>query len=372
MTDLPEQIPSSDGSDLDFPSLIDRARADKHRNDDRMPVQTIIDHLTGFGALLAFAELRVADYLADGPRTADELAEACGADRHALRRVLAALKLMDIVTGDETGHYELTRAGATLISTRPDSMRPAVLVRGQEYWLRATASMPDTVVNGTSAVAQERGPLYEYLEQNPRTAALFDEYMATRVKPIADALADQPRIFEPAHTVVDLGGGRGILLATLLQAYPHLNGVLQERETVVPAARKVINEYGVTDRCEIVCADFFQEVARGDVYVLSSITHNWGDEHVIALLRRVASAMADVGQTDAGRPPLLLILDAVLGPDASPYAVYLDTHMMAMFEHGRERTLSEFEHLASQAGLDIFDTCPLPHGLSLLLATVKK
>ena len=76
--------------------------------------------------------------------------------------------------------------------------------------------------------------------------------------------------FTPIETLVDVGGGQGVLLSTILAAAPAMTGTLMDREAAMPGARAWLEQSGVGDRATCVVGDFFASVAAAaDAYVLS-------------------------------------------------------------------------------------------------------
>src|SRR5207302_4819565 len=99
--------------------------------------------------------------------------------------------------------------------------------------------------------------------------------------------------FSRVTTIVDVGGGLGTLVATLLKQYPRMLGVLFDRPHVIAGARSFLETEGVAQRCELLSGDFFEAVpSGGDAYILQNIIHDWDDERAIAILKRCRRAMA--------------------------------------------------------------------------------
>ena len=150
-----------------------------------------------------------------------------------------------------------------------------------------------------------------------------------------------------AETVVDVGGGRGAMLAGVLRAWPRLTGVVADRPDVAAEADGAFAEAGLSDRAHGVGCDFFDSVPSGaDVYFLSNVLHDWDDESCARILRTVRSAM------DAGSR--LVVVERLLGvPGRSPAEArdlaFLDLHMLVMFG-ARERTMAEYDVLLADAG----------------------
>ena len=88
--------------------------------------------------------------------------------------------------------------------------------------------------------------------------------------------------FSGLTTVVDVGGGRGALLAAILKRNPHLRGILFERPQVIADAPALLAAQGVANRCELVAGDFFQALPMGaDAYMLKWILVSWDDEQSV-------------------------------------------------------------------------------------------
>src|SRR5262249_26602911 len=159
---------------------------------------------------------------------------------------------------------------------------------------------------------------YEYLAAHPDVAALFDEYMALRAAPFAGAVASCYD-FSELRRVVDVGGGKGHILASVLRAFPHLEGELFDLERVLPLARTEVEAAGLAERCACTVGDFFTAVPRGaDAYLLANVIHNWNDDDATTILRNVHDAMSPGGR--------VLIVEIVL-PDGDVPHVGKDADM---------------------------------------------
>ncbi|MGI5269710.1 methyltransferase [Nonomuraea sp. CA-218870] len=333
------------------------------RHSDDLLWSAIAD-LSRFAALLTMADLGVADELAHGPLGTAELAERCEADPDALRRVLRELAAMGLVrrTGDD--RYDLTGRGTPLRSDVPGSLRSSIQMLGEESLWYALGSLPATVRAGSSALTARFGGLYDHLAANPETSRLFGEYMATRAIPFIEGLVKRYD-FTDVRTLVDVGGGRGHILAAALRANPEMRGVLLDQAHVIEQARPALEAEGVIGRCELVPGDFFREVpAGGDAYLLGSVLHNWDDEDAVTILRNVRRAMDPAGR--------VLVLEVVLPDDDAPHlGKDLDMRMLAVFDGGAERSRAEYGALLARAGLAISRVVPLDGSASVVEAVIE-
>ena len=309
-------------------------------------------------ALYVVAELGIADRVAEQPQTAEALAEAAGAHAPSLFRVLRALASIGVFAEDEQGRFSLTPLADTLRSDRSGSLRSMALLWGHpEHW-QAWGSFLDTVRTGRSAFDLAFGvPLFEFFAQRPHIAQIFNEAMTAFSGYEADAVA-AAYDFSGVDTLVDVGGGQGLLLATILQRFPSLRGVLFDLPSVVTASTAPLDALGVRGRTMVVGGDFFTAVPDGgDVYILKNIIHDFDDPQartILSVVRRTISAN--------GR---LLLAQEVIPPGNAPSGgKLLDMQMLLIGD--RERTEAEYRELLAEAGFRMTRVVPMQMPLSLI------
>ncbi|MFF4157112.1 methyltransferase [Streptomyces sp. NPDC001678] len=319
----------------------------------------IIEESLGFlypAALRAAAAVGVADHLADGPRTAQDLAAATGADARNLGRVLRLLATRGLFEEDAQGRFHLTAAGDALRTDAPVSVRSAVLMNtDRTMWLPA-GEMTRCLEDGTSAFAAIFGmPFFDYFAQDAKTAAVFHEGMAAMSDPENQPIADAYD-FPPRATVVDVGGGHGGLLLSVLRAHPDLRGTLFDQPHVLAGHR--LDTPDLADHWTLTEGDFFTSVPPGDIHILKRILHDWEDDQSVTILRNCRRTLAPGGR--------VLVIDAVIPPGNAPHqAKTLDLLLMASLV-GRERTEREFEALFTEAGLRLTRVIPTGTVLSIV------
>ncbi|MCE9672045.1 acetylserotonin O-methyltransferase [Myxococcus stipitatus] len=326
---------------------------------DLHPAQRIVDLGFGFilsGALSAVAELGVADLLARGPRSAASLAEELKTDARSLYRVMRLLASVEVFAEDGEGRFSLTPAADYLRTDAPGSLRAAVRMLTQRIFWAPTGELVDTVRSGQTPFDRIFGkPFFDYLAEDMTQGDIFHQGMASLSDlengPIAGSYD-----FTPVKRVVDVGGGHGGFLAKVLEATPHVQGVLFDHAHVLASARELRGAF--PGRCELVAGDFFEAVPAGaDAYVLKRILHDWSDEVCVRILRHCRQAMAEGGR--------VLVVDTVIPPGNAPHGgKVLDVMMLASLP-GRERTEAEFGHLFSEAGLRLTRIVSTPAALSI-------
>lgn len=280
-------------------------------------------------ALAIVAEAGVADALAGAPRPVGELASELGADEDALYRLLRALASDGIFAEAEPGVFRNTEASELL--RRGNGWRDFAHLFGGP-WLRAVCELD---ASGRATFPGTFGSdFWSWLAKHPAERAAFDRAMEQGKGARVERLAATD--WRGDETVVDVGGGNGSLLAGLLRSQPGLRGI------VFDLPETVRNEAGLGERIDFVAGDFFERVPPGDVYVLSTILHDWDDERALAILRTIEAAAPEGAR--------LLILDAVVPTGNEPFgAKWLDLLMLTLFG-GKERNEEQWRELLAASG----------------------
>lgn len=331
------------------------------------PSPTLLNLIVGSWvsqAIAVAARLGIADLLEDGPRAAAELARATGQNPDALYRLLRALAGVGIFAEDDAGLFELTPLADNLRSRAPASLRAYAVFVGDDCYWRAWGQLQHSVRTGECAFEQVFGlPLFDYLAQHRDLAEVFDAAMTSRGNVENRAIAAACEV--PQGTIVDVGGGRGSLLAALLRGNPRARGILFDRPHVIAGAAAPLREAGLQDRCQRVGGDFFERVpAGGDLYVLKKIIHDWDDDRARAILANCRAVMAGDSR--------LLLLEEVIKPGNAPaFGKLLDLQMLVQTPGGRERTGEQYRTLLGAAGLRLTRIAPTDCPLSLIEAVPR-
>ena len=311
-------------------------------------------------AVYAVARLGVADALAAGPRSAEEIAAEIGTNADATHRLLRASAVHGIVRQDGD-RFDLTALGRTLVSDSPDSMRSVALMIGDPRYQAVWGQLPDAVRTGGPRTEAVHGvSMWELLDRDPDYAVSFNDAM-TRLTaldwPTVEAVYDFTRF----GTIVDIGGGHGQLLALALRAAPAADGVLFEQPSLIGPAEQCLRDAGVLDRCRLVGGSFFDTAPEdGDLYVLRRVVHDFDSDQAVALLSVLRRHMP----ADA----TLLLMESVIPAGNEPhFAKMLDLDML-LFVGGRERTEEEFASLLDRSGFRLTRLVPTISTISLIEA----
>jgi hypothetical protein len=331
------------------------------------PSRTIVDLLDRTllaQAAYVAAELSLADHLAAGPKQASELARVTGCHPASLQRLLRALVTLEICDERTDGAFALGRSGSALCSDSSDSLQARLLWFGRNQWA-VWGQLLQTVRTGESARKRMTGrDGFTLLELDESKASAFNKAMVQRTRAVAKEVARQIDL-SGGGTVVDVGGGHGVLLEAVLRANPGARGVLFDRPYAMNGARTLLDEAGIADRCELVSGDFFYSLPTGaDVYLLKNIIHDWDDERALRILCNCCVAMPD------GSRMLLIehVLPDRLEPSASHRAIVNTDLAMMLGPGGMERNKDAFRDLLERSGFVLAGVKPIGSGYSILEA----
>ena len=315
-------------------------------------------------AVAAAADLGIADHLTDGPQSAEHLAAVTGTHPEALRRLLRTLASVGLFRTDAHGHIALTPLGATLRSDAPGAARSTVIALAGGWMWSAWGELPHALRTGETGMERAHGMgEYQYLMRHPEQATHFNAAMIGYHGDEPGAIAERYD-FSGVGTLVDVGGGSGNLLATILRANPQLRGILLERPQVVPDAERTMAAAGVADRCTVVAGDFLQAVpAGGDLYIVSHCIHNWDEASCVRILENCRRAMGPGGR--------LLIIEAIVRPGDEPDPAKLLDLQMLVVPGGQERSRDEYGRLLELAGLRLTRVVPTRTSASLIEAVAS-
>ncbi|HEX4921524.1 MAG TPA: methyltransferase [Candidatus Bathyarchaeia archaeon] len=295
-------------------------------------------------ALYVVAKLGVADHMTGDPTDSIQLASKVGADPMALFRVMRSLAALGVFTQDSSDRFGLTPVSQLLRTDNPESMRDVAIYFGEEPY-RAAAELLHTVMTGETAFNHVYGKgHFDYLAEHPEASKTFNAFMTQSARRFGRPLEHVN--LDGKHLIVDVGGGRGTILAHILRTNPELKGILYDLPHGVAEAGSFLKENGVADRCKIITGSFFDSVPEGgDVYLLSRILHDWPDETAQLILANCRKAISHNGT--------LLIREAVIpeGDTPSP-GKQTDLQMLIMLG-GTERSEPEWRQLLKKSKFEL-------------------
>jgi hypothetical protein len=309
--------------------------------------------------LRAAARLRLADHLADGPLTAEQLAARAGVGAESLRRMLRGLATIGVFARDADGRFRNNRASAVLRETAPISLRDAALYFGGAAQQLAWGDFEASLASGESAFERVHGmTTWEWFDRHADECEAFAGTMVGMTRLFAPGVAHAYG-WEGVERLCDVGGGHGDLLAEVLLRHPAMAAVLYDSPGVLATARPFLAARGVLARVELVPGSFFESVPAGcDAYLLKNVLHDWDDERAVRILGNCRRAMQPGHR--------LLVVEAMVEEDTTREMGPLsDLQMMVMCSGGRERGREDYGRLFAGAGFRLARTVPTPGPMSV-------
>ena len=327
------------------------------------PIIEMMDRILGYcrsQALGTVTRLGIPDLLADGPKHVRVLAEQSGADDDYLYRLLRAMSVEGVFEQTDERVFGLTPLSEGLTTDHPRSLRWfAASMVDQAHWL-PWGHCYDAVKKGRSRASDAIGMSpWEYLGANPEQAGRFAQAMSNMSGQAIAGILDHYD-FAGFERIVDVGGSRGTLLLEILAKNPGVRGEVLDLPEVVEMAGRELQEHPARDRIQFSPGNFFEAVPEGgDAYLLKHILHDWPDQECGLILKSIRKAIPEHGR--------LLVFDALLVPEAPPWAHWLDVHMMVL-QDGKERSPEQFASLFEASGFKLERAIPIPAPVGILEA----
>ena len=312
-------------------------------------------------SLSGVARLGIADHMDGTPKPVEDIAARCGAHAPSLYRVMRMLAAFGVFKEGPPRHFALTPVGELLKTNAPGSLRYMAMMFGEEFSTRAYEHIAACLRTGGDGVSEAYGKqIWEVLAERPGQCEVFQQAMTASTSVAAQAIVEAYD-FSGITRLADVGGGHGLLLATILRANPKLRGVLFDRPEVVgsvPDDRFA----GCDGRIAIEPGSFFERVPDGcDAYLMKHIVHDWSDEHCRTILTLMRKKLPKDGR--------VLLCEMVVTDEPGPTpAKLLDIEMLVMTVGGKERTEQEFRELFAACGLKLNRIVPTGRPISVIEA----
>ena len=306
--------------------------------------------------IYAAAKLEIADMLATGPKSIEELAKESQSHEPSLYRMMRALASVGIFWETENRCFELTPMAELL---KKGAMRSFALMFNSDWSDKAWGYFLDCIKTGDTAFEKAHGmPVSNWLKKNSYASEVFNEANAIKAASSHREIIEVYD-FSGISTLTDVGGGLGVLMAEILKANSFLKGVVAELPSVIQETRKMIQKLDIEERCKVAECDFFENIPSGsDAYLMSNILHDWTDEQCKIILKNCHKAM--------NKESKLLIVEMVILPGNDPSIAKLLDLEMFVTTGGRERTESEFKSLFKSAGFKLSRTISTKGNISIL------
>ncbi len=329
------------------------------------PPQAVLMQMA-FGFSPAFllglaAKLCLADHLADGPRTAEQLAAATGTDAVALFRVMRTLSALGIFSQDQSSRFSLTPLSEPLRSGVPGSVRTSILSATGDLFIIPWSKLLYSVQTGKPSFDKHFGaPFFDYISGLPDEATWFHDMLIGLNFPEAPAVA-AAYDFTPFSKIVDIGGATGHMLNTVLASHPGPKGIVFDLAENQASAEELIKSRSLSDRVSFTAGNFFETIPAGcDLYLMSHVIHDWSEEQCLTILANCHKAMPSNSR--------LLIIENVL-PEGNAFhpGKMLDISMLVLTT-GQERSEAEYRALLEKASFKLNRVIPTNAAVNIVEA----
>ena len=327
-------------------------------------VLDLIESFRRSKTMFAAVSLGVFDALHRGPKSLETLTTELKANADALKRLLDGCVGLQLLRHTSASNYEITPVAATyLTSTSPNRFTGYINYSNSVLW-KLWGNLEDAIREGTNRWKQTYGwdsPLFENFFHTPEAMREFLMGMngfGLLSSPVVVNAVDLSRF----RTLVDLGGATGHLAIAACQRYSTLTAILFDLPGALPLAREIISASEVSNRITVQAGDFFHDpLPDGDLFALGRILHDWSEEKIILLLKRVFDQLPRNGA--------ILIAEKLLHDDYSgPRAAQMQSLNMLTCTEGKERTLGEYEQLLQQAGFQHVVGCRTSSVIDVVMA----
>ena len=335
----------------------------------RRHARELFDLVAGFvysQVLLACVQLRLFEILAEGPQTAERLAERLALPHDATERLLAAAVSLRLVERRRGARYGLGELGAPMVG----NTAVAAMV-GHHAALYADLADPVALLRagaGRDSALAHYWPYADAAAQpgvSDERVATYSTLMSASQPLVADEILDAYSL--RAHRcLLDVGGGDGTFLARAAQRAPALRLMLFDLPPVAERARARFTAAGLADRASAVGGSFLHDAlpTGADIASLVRVIHDHDDAAAMTILRAVRSALPADGR--------LLLAEPMAGTKgAEPMGdAYFGFYLLAM-GRGRPRTAAELGAMLRAAGFEAVRVLPTRMPLQTQLLTAR-
>lgn len=289
------------------------------------------------------AELGIADLLKKGPKAISELSAITGSDEESLYRMMRMLASHDIFREKDDRIFVLTPLAKSL---QEDQFRYLIISHLTKLHFQMFSELAYCIRTGKNAAELFTGnTLFNYIGEDEKRNELFTKAM-TNVSMMQVMALVPVYPFHRYRHIVDIGGGQGMMMASILSMFPDIRGIIFDLPQLQGQALKIAEQYGIQDRCRFIAGSFFERIPEGgDLYMMKNVLHDWNDEACRQILSNLRKIMNVTSR--------LLIMEVIIEKGNQPSFGKMTDMLMMVAAGGKERTRAEFYRLLQKAGFNI-------------------
>lgn len=294
-------------------------------------------------------QLGVFTVLADGPRTAEEVAAACGTHPRSTAMLLNAAVGQGLLERRDEGYSNSNLADSFLVEGRPAYLGNALKYAEDVY--PAWGGLTESVRHNAPAM-----PAETILGADPEKTRNFVFAMHDRARGIARALTACIDL-SGCKQLLDVGGGPGTYSILLVERYSELHSSVLDLPEIVAISEEIIAGSGCADRVRVIPGNYLETDFEGgnDVVLMSGMMHREKPEVCEMLLSKAYRSLIPGGQVVVAD---VFFEDAA--KDSPVFATLFALNMMLTSEHGSAHAKTEMAEWMEGAGFQEITTTPLP------------
>ncbi|HEX5481971.1 MAG TPA: class I SAM-dependent methyltransferase [Terriglobia bacterium] len=330
----------------------------------------VVDLINGFRrskVMFTAVALGIFDRLNDAPKDAAELARQTSANPGALERLLNACAALGLLR-KEDGKYSNEPVASAYLRSGSDGTLAGYILYSNSALYPLWQHLEDAVREGTNRWGQafgKQGSIFDHFfksDEAKRDFLMGMHGFGSLSSPHVVTAFDLGRYAR----LVDLGGATGHLAMSACQRYPRLLAAVFDLPSVIGTTREYVKRAGLEDRIKLIAGDFFKDaLPEADLFSLGRILHDWPEEKIRLLLRKIYDRLPPHGA--------LLIAERLLNEDKTgPPDALMQTLNMLVCTEGRERTLSEYTALLREAGFENTQSRRIGAPVDAVLATKER
>lgn len=312
---------------------------------DAWPVIELTEAFRRSKAMFAAVSLGIFDLLEYAPGDVPTLAAKLRLQPEPLERLLDACVGLKLLRRSGVAYENEPVASMYLCRTSERALTGYILY-SNDVLFSLWSHLEDAVREGTPRWKQAfgiEGGIFDHFFRTQEAKQTFIQGMH------GFGLLSSPKAVEAFdlsgfRRLVDLGGATGHLAIAACERYPNLHAVVFDLPQVVDSARVHIGKSIAASRIQVMAGDFFHdELPEADLFAVSRIVHDWSEDKIRALLRKIYERLPAGGG--------ILLAEKLLNEDKTgPSSAQLQSLNMLACTEGRERSLGEYRRLLEDAG----------------------
>jgi SAM-dependent methyltransferase len=306
--------------------------------------------------LLTAVEMGLFTELAAGPASEPQLRERLGLHSRSSRDFLDSLVSLGVLDRED-GRYRNTPASDAYLDEGKPGYLGGWMRQASRRLFVAWGGLTESLRTGKPHIGSDSQDyfrkLYADLDQRRAFIAAMDA-ITNQIGPELSAHLD----WSSFHTVLDVGGARGNLLAYLLADHPELHGAVFDMPELRPLFEEHTAAHGIADRTRFLVGDFFGEpLPEADVLIFGHILHDWDEQQRRELIRQAYQAVRPGGA--------VVVYDRMIDDDRRENSVCLlgCLNLLLVTPGGSEYTVAQCRSWLAEAGFADMSQLSLVDGL---------